>query len=71
MGQRTNIVLDTVLIKKVQDISHESTIKGAVEYALRQTVAAALDRKAVKNFITLRGSNVWKGNLHSLRKDRV
>jgi Arc/MetJ family transcription regulator len=64
MYKRTNIELDTELIKQAMDITHLSTIKDVVHHALKEIIKA--DKH--KRLLDLKGKVVWKGDLDEMRE---
>jgi Arc/MetJ family transcription regulator len=64
MYKRTNIELDTELIKQAMDITHLSTIKDVVHHGLKEIIKA--DKR--KRLLDLKGKVVWKGDLDEMRE---
>ena len=64
---RTNIELDEKLMKEAMKLTHMSTKKELVNYALKELVSR-LKRKKLLEF---EGKVEWIGNLGEMRKGRV
>lgn len=64
---RTNIELDEKVVNEAMKLTHFSTKKELVNYALRELVKK-LKRKKL---LALEGQIEWIGNLSEMRKGRV
>ena len=64
---RTNIELDEKVVNEAMKLTHISTKKELVDYALRELVKK-LKRKKL---LSLEGKIEWVGNLGEMRKGRV
>ena len=64
MYKRTNIELDTELIKQAMEVTHLSTIKDVVHHALKEIIKA--DKR--KRLLDLKGKVDWHGDLDEMRK---
>ena len=64
---RTNIELDEKVVNEAMKLTHISTKKKLVEYALRELVKKLKRKKR----LSLEGKVEWPGNLGELRKGRV
>ena len=65
---RTNIDLDTDLVKAAQDATGLKTKKAVVEEGLRRLVKHSEQLKALR---ALKGAAEWEGDLRSLRANRA
>ncbi|MGB3464606.1 MAG: type II toxin-antitoxin system VapB family antitoxin [Cyclobacteriaceae bacterium] len=63
MQKRTNIELDTDLIKKAMELTQLSTIKDVVHYALEEVIKMSKRKKMLE----LKGKIDWEGNLDDMR----
>jgi Arc/MetJ family transcription regulator len=64
---RTNIDIDEELIRKAAKLTRLKTKRQIVHRALDSLVRAE-ERKAILQYF---GSGVWKGNLKTLRRNRI
>jgi Arc/MetJ family transcription regulator len=64
--KRTNLVLDDVLLREATLALGEKTYSGAVNVALAEAVRARKVR-AIGDFF---GTNLWEGDLSTMREDR-
>ena len=64
---RTNIDLDERLIRRARRLSGLKTKKAIVHRALERFVLTE-DRKGILEYF---GSGIWKGDLKSMRRDRL
>ncbi|MBF0198593.1 MAG: type II toxin-antitoxin system VapB family antitoxin [Planctomycetes bacterium] len=64
--KRTNIEINDELAKKGMEISGATTYKEIVNIALQDFVKRNSQKKLLKYF----GSNVWEGNLSTMRATR-
>ncbi len=63
MLKRTNIELDTELLKKAMESTHLTTIKDVVNLALNELIK----QNKRKNLLKLKGKVNWEGNLDEMR----
>lgn len=63
MQKRTNIELDTDLIKKAMELTQLSTIKDVVHHALEEVIRMSKRKKMLE----LKGKIDWEGNLDDMR----
>lgn len=63
MHKRTNIELDTDLIKEAMKITKLKTIKDVVHHALEEIVKMGRRKKLLK----LKGKVIWEGDLEQMR----
>jgi Arc/MetJ family transcription regulator len=63
--KRTNLVLDTDLLKEATRLSGEKTYSAAVMRALEDFVR----RAKAHQILELRGSGLWEGDLSTMRRD--
>jgi Arc/MetJ family transcription regulator len=63
--QRTNVVLDELLVAEGLELAHAKSIRDLVDRSLRELVA----RLKRQRILELRGSNLWEGDLGAMRKD--
>lgn len=68
---RTNLILNKNLIESARKISGEKTITGTIHYAISYFIDDSKKKKQIKEFLNLRGSKAWEGNLKNLRKNRI
>ena len=64
MYKRTNIDLDTNLVKTALNLTGKGTIKDVVHYALEELIAMAKRKSILK----LKGKVKWEGNLDEMRQ---
>ena len=64
--KRTNIEINDELARKGMEISGATTYKEIVNLALQDFVKRNSQKKLLKYF----GSNVWEGNLKTMRATR-
>jgi Arc/MetJ family transcription regulator len=64
--KRTNIEINEELAHKGMEISGVKTYKEIVNIALQEFVKKNSGKKLLKYF----GSNIWEGNLNSMRETR-
>lgn len=62
---RTNIELDENLVKEAMKLTHMSTKKELINYALKELVG----RLKRKKLLELEGNVEWIGNLNEMRKE--
>jgi len=65
--KRTNLVLDDVLLKSAKAISECKTYSATVNLALREMI----DRRTFARIDSFAGSDVWQGDLATMREDEV
>jgi len=63
MHKRTNIELDTDLIKEAMKITKLKTIKDVVHHSLEEIVKMGKRKKLLK----LKGKVIWEGDLEQMR----
>ena len=63
MYKRTNIELDTDLLKKAMEVTNLTTIKEVVHYALDEIIKM----KKRKQLLKLKGKVNWEGDLDEMR----
>jgi Arc/MetJ family transcription regulator len=61
---RTNLDIDDKLINSAMAMTHITTKKGVVEYALKELIS----RKKRKSILNLKGKIHWEGDLDEMRK---
>ena len=61
--KRTNIVLDEKMVNKIRKITGIKSIKGVVDYVLKEY----LQREKQLEIIKLRGKVKWTGDLDEMR----
>ena len=64
--KRTNIELEEVLVKETMKLSGIKTIKGVVDFALKEYVR----REKQLKLLDLQGAISWEGNLNESRISR-
>lgn len=64
---RTNVVLDEELVRRAKGATGIKTIRGLVDYALREIVRHRRQRDILK----LRGQVDWEGDLSTMRRGRA
>lgn len=63
MYKRTNIEIDTVLLKEAMSLTDLKTIKEVVHYALEEVISM----KKRKSLLKLKGKVKWEGDLDQMR----
>lgn len=63
MHKRTNIELDTDLIKEAMKITKLKTIKDVVHHSLKEIVRSGKRKKLLE----LKGKVIWEGDLEQMR----
>ena len=63
MYKRTNIEIDTVLLKEAMSLTDLKTIKEVVRYALEEVISM----KKRKSLLKLKGKVKWEGDLDQMR----
>lgn len=63
MHKRTNIELDTTLLKKAMELTQIKTIKDVVNYSLNEVIRMRM-RKELLNY---KGKLDWEGDLDEMR----
>jgi Arc/MetJ family transcription regulator len=63
MHKRTNIELDTDLVRKAMELTHINTIKDVVHHSLREVIR--MNKR--KQLLKLKGKINWEGNLDEMR----
>ena len=63
MYKRTNIEIDTVLLKEAMSLTDLKTIKEVVRYALEEVISM----KKRKSLLKLKGKVKWEGDLNQMR----
>lgn len=66
MHMRTNIEIDDDVLREAQKVVGTKTKRETVDYALREIVA----RQKRLDFLKLRGTIAWEGNLDEMRAGR-
>ena len=64
---RTNIEIDDALMQEAMEIGEIKTKKQAIEFALKEFIAASHRKK----LMALRGKVEWEGNLDEWRSEHV
>lgn len=64
--KRTNLVLNTELLREAQTLLEERTYSATVNRALQEAIRLAKVRKLANFF----GSGIWQGNLSEMREDK-
>ncbi len=64
--KRTNVVIDEDLLQKARQTTGIKTMRGLIDYALRELVRRRRQREILK----LRGRVDWKGDLSEMRRGR-
>ena len=64
---RTNIEIDDALMQEAMEIGEIKTKKQAIEFALKEFIAASHRKKLME----LRGKVEWEGNLDEWRSEHV
>ncbi len=67
MVTRTNIMLDTDLIKEAQELTALKSKKDVVNFALHELVKQYRRRK----LLDLRRQGLWEGDLEEMRRERI
>lgn len=63
MYKRTNIELDSELVKEAMDLTQLNSIKDVVNYSLREIIRI----KKRKDLLKFRGKVSWEGDLNEMR----
>lgn len=66
MHKRTNIEIDTELIKEAMKLTELKTIKDVVHHSLRELIKLKKRKKILK----LKGKVNWEGDLNDMRSTR-
>ena len=64
--KRTNLVLNTELLREAQILLEERTYSATVNRALQEAIRSAKVRK-LGNFLV---SGIWEGDLSKMREDK-
>jgi len=64
---RTNIVLDEQLVRKARKLTRLKTKRQIVDKALELLVRSESRKGILRHF----GSGIWKGELKTMRRNRV
>lgn len=67
MCMRTNIEIDSALMRRAQEVAGTATKRETVDLALRELVA----REERLGILKLRGQVRWQGNLEESRSGRA
>ena len=63
---RTNVVLNPSLLGKAKQATGLRTIRGVIDYALKELVR----HRGQRNILKLRGKVAWEGDLSEMRRGR-
>lgn len=64
--KRTNVVLDEDVVAKAQELTGVSTIRGVIDFALKELIR----RREISKLLELEGAVEWEGDLHEMRRSR-
>ncbi|MBU2524784.1 type II toxin-antitoxin system VapB family antitoxin [Patescibacteria group bacterium] len=69
--KRKNLILDEDLIAMAKKLSKEKTITSTIHFTLQYYINDMESKKKLGFIRSLKGKDIWEGNLSELRKKRI